>query len=816
MLKDLKYAVKMLAKNPGFTVVAVSSLAIGIGANSAIFSFADAMLLRPLPVMKPSGVVTINPGAAGNLGSDNSISYPDYVDFRDRNRTFDGLVAYQYGQFGFAPNSSVVPEMAFGAFVSGNFFRVLGVEPTIGRAFRTGEDQAAGRDPVAVLSHDFWLAHFNGSRAAIGSKMRLNGIEFTVIGVAPAAFTGMDQFVKPALFLPLAMSPAVNGVDNLNKRDARWLNVKGRLKPGVTNAEGQADLNAIGKVLQKMYPKEPRNQKIRVETELALRIEQSPPDAGMIEMLSLLAACVLLVACANVAGLLLSRATARGREIAVRLAIGAARWQLVRQLFLENLLLAIAGGVFGMLIALAGIKLFASLPIPSDVPISFDITLDQRVLVFALVVSLVSTLLFGLTPAWRSSKSDVVSALKARDTGGLGKRRLWGRNVLVSAQLAISVVLLIVAAVIFRGFQNELTQGPGFRTGGLFLMTFDSQMRHYTTAQNEKFYKQMLDRARSAPGIRSAALSSGIPFSFNNSTKNIVPEGHTLRRGEQGPAIFDSVVSDGYFKTMDIPIVRGRPFLDSDKANTLPVAIVNEHFANHFWPHRDAIGKRIHLEDANGPLAQVVGVAKQAKYLWIAESPSDFIYLPFSQQQRSAMTLIAESTSSDASVLAPVLRQVVHGIDPNMPAFDVRSMQDLFSKRAVQTPGIIVKAVAGMGLMALALAVLGLYGLIAYSVSRRTREIGIRMAVGADRNGVLQMILRQGLVLALSGIAVGLAGGIAVSRAVGSMFIMSFAPPNPALFVVVALPLVIVALLAAYVPARRASLIDPMRALRDE
>jgi predicted permease len=816
VLKDLKYAARMLAKNPGFTAVAVCSLAIGIGANSAIFSFADALLLRPLPVMKPSGVVTVNPGSVGAFATNTSISYPDYLDFRDRNRTFDGLVAYQYSQFGYAPNPKVVPEMQFGLFVSGNFFRLLGVEPALGRGFRTDEDKVPGRDPVVVLGHDFWLAHFNGTSSAVGSKIRLNGIEFTVIGVAPPAFTGIDQFVKPGLFLPIAMSPAISGTDNLNNRDHRWLNVKGRLKPGVTNARAEADLNAIGRVLQQTYPSEPRDQKIRVETELALRIEQSPPDASLIEMLIVLAICVLLVACANVAGLLLSRANARSREIAVRLAVGAARWQLIRQLFLENLLLAIGGGIFGILIALAGMKLFASIPIPSDVPISFDISLDQRVLVFTLIVSLVSTFLFGLMPAWRSSRSDVVSALKARDADGAKKGRLWGRNILVSGQLAISVVLLIVAAVIFTGFRSQIAQGPGFQTDHLFLMSFDSQMVHYTKAQNEHFYKQLLDRVRSAPGIRSAALTSIIPFSFGADAKPVLPEGRTLGRGEQPPIAFDSIVGDGYFQTMHIPILRGRGLLESDKPDSPRIAVVNQHFANRFWPYQNAIGKRFHLQDAKGPLVQIVGIARQAKYIWIAEPPSDFVYLPFSQNQQNAMTLVAESPSSDASGLAPVLRHIVLALDPNMPAFDVRTMHDLFTKRAIQTPNIINESVAAMGVMALVLAIIGLYGLIAYSVSRRTREIGIRMAIGASRRGVLQMILQQGLVLALAGCVLGLALGVVASRLVGSMFVLSSSGSNPILFLVIVLPLLVVALLAASVPARRASLIDPMRALREE
>lgn len=816
MINDVKYAVRMLAKNIGFTAVAVCSLAIGIGANSAIFSFADAMLLRPLPVPKSDEVVTVNPGAASGLRTDNSVSYPDYIDFRDRNRSFTSLVAYQYQEFGYAPNSSVVPQMQFGAFVSGNFFDVLGVQPKLGRGFLPSEDNVPDRDRVVVLSHDFWVANCDSAASAVGSKIRLDGMDFTVVGVAPASFTGMDQFLKPMMFMPIAMSPSLAGTDNLNKRDVRWLNVKGRLKPGATNAAAAADLNAIEKALQQTYPTEPRNQKIRVESELRLRIEQSPPDTGMVEMLILLALCVLLVACANVAGLLLSRATVRGREIAVRLAIGAARWQLLRQLFVENLLIALGGAVFGILVALAGMRLFASIPIPTDVPVSFDFSLDRRVLIFTLLVTVTSTFLFGLVPAWRSSRADLISGLRARDADATRTGRLWGRNVLVSGQVAVSLMLLISSAVIFTGFRQHLIEGPGYQTDHLYLMGFDPQLRHYTATQNEQFYKQLLDRTRSNSAVRSAALASSIPFGFNGDAKPVLPEGRTLQRGEQAQKILYATVSDGYFETMPIPILHGRGFERYDAKDSPRVAVINEHMAQHFWPHQDALGKQVHLNDANGPLVQIVGIAKQSKYLWVSEAPQDFLYLPFSQNQQTSMMLIAESPISDASMLAPVLRGLVQGIDRNMPAFEARTMRDMYDKRAIETPGIIVKAVAGMGIMALILAVIGLYGLISYSVTRRTREFGIRMAVGADQRNVLGMILREGLLLAGSGTFVGLGLGLFAARLIGSTFIVSSSGMNPVLFVLIALPLLAVALLATYAPARTASRIDPMRSLREE
>lgn len=816
MLNDIRYALRMLAKNPGFTAVAIASLAIGIGANSAIFSFADGLLLRPLPVLQPSRVSTITPVTSSAFGASTAISYPDYVDLRDKNRTFDGLVAFNYESYGFAPDARAVPVIKLGLLVSGNFFRVLGVEPELGRGFRSDEDRVAGRDAVAVLGHDFWLSQFGGSTAVIGQKVRLNGIEFTVIGVAPERFTGVDQYMRPALFVPIAMASRVGEQDVLTKRDARWLVVKGRLKPGVSNAEAQADLNSVAIVLQKSYPKADANLRLQVQTELAARIAQDPPDAGLIQMLLLLALCVLLVACANVAGLLLSRAAARSREIAVRLAIGAARWRLVRQLFIENLLLALAGAILGIAIAYAGVRLFASIPIPPGLPIVFTIQLDHRVLLFTLAIAIASTFLFGLVPALRSSRPDMVSALKARDAELGSKRKSWGRNTLVSAQIAGSLVLLIISGLLVEGFRNQLARGPGFRIDSLYLTSVDVKLIHYSDTQRDRFYKQLMERARIAPGVKSAALASSIPMSVDINGIGIVPEGYRLQKGEQALTVFNSVVSDGYFRTMDIPLLRGRAFAKSDKPDTPLVAVVNQHLAQHYWPNQDVIGKRFHLKDASGPLLQIVGIAKDSKYLWIAEPTLDFLYLPFAQNPQSAMTLVTESETKEASGLAPVARKLIHDLDPEIPVFSSMTMQDLYTKRAVKTPNIIVEAVSGMGAMGLILAVVGLYGSIAYSVSRRTREIGIRMAIGADHREVLRMVLKQGFVIALAGTAFGLVLGFIAWRLVQSQILSSFGSISFLLFPAVAVPLVAIAMLATCAPARRASRIDPMRALREE
>jgi predicted permease len=816
MLSSIKHAFRILRKDPAFTLIAVFSLAIGIGATSAMFSFSDALLLRPLPVMKPDGVVDVTTAGTAAFGSNTTISYPDYVDLRDRSRTFDGLVAASYGQFGFSPNAQTLPRMKFGLFVSGNFFRVLGVEPDLGRGFRADEDQAEGRDAVVVLGHDFWVSQYNSNPSVLGSRMRLNGVEFTVIGVAPEKFTGIDQYFRPELFVPLAMSPRMGQSNLLHKRDARWLFVKGRLKPGAGLDQAQADVAVIAKELQKTYPDTNRDQRLKVETELQMRVEQSPPNAAMAAMLVLLGLCVLAVACANVAGLLLSRSRARSREIAIRLAVGAGRRSLVRQLLFENLLVAVAGGVGGVAVAYAGAQFFNTLPIPSDLPIVFSCEIDNRVLLFTLAVSVVSTLFFGLAPALRATRPDLVRSLKAADADSGGKKRFRGRNSIVAGQVALSLVLLVISEVLLQGFRDQLLQGPGFRTERLFLTSFETDLAHYSSDQASQFYKNLLQRTRSAPGVRSAALTSVVPMIGGDSV-DIVPEGYQMARGQHALTIFDACVSDGYFNTMGIPIQQGRGFLESDQKGAPLVAVVNETAAKHFWPKGGALGKRFHLKSANGDLVQVVGIARTSKYFWIAEPPLDYVYLPFRQNERSGLALLTESVGPDAASVAPAVREVVRGLDPDMPAFDIRTMRDLYTQRAVKTPNMIAEIVAGLGLMGLVLAIVGLYGLVAYSISRRTREIGIRMAIGADRSKVIWMVLKQGLQLGVAGVAVGLViSFFACNVLTAKLWIATFDHVNPLLYAAIALPLLLITGMAALAPARRASRIDPMRALREE
>jgi predicted permease len=814
LFQDIRFAIRVLLKNRAFTLVAILSLAVGIGANSAMFSFADTLLLRPLPVLHPSQVVTVQSKTAKDrLGF---LSYPDYVDYRNRTTTFDSLVACRVAPFGFAANPEALPQVKYGMMVSGNLFQAMGVEPALGRSFRPDEDQVPGRDAVMVLGYDFWMQQFSGDRAAIGKTVRLNGLDFTIIGVAPKDFTGMDQYLRLPFFIPLHMSPRLAADpkhDLLEARDDRGLLVKGRLKPGVSLERANAEFQSIAKGLEQLYPATNHDQSVAIQTEFQTRVAGDPYDSVLVAMLLTLSALVLLVACANVANLLLNRARARSREIAVRLAIGAGRMRLVRQLLTESLLIGVGGGLAGIAVAYGGIAFLNQLQIPTELPISLTFHLNTRTLLFGMAGSVVSVLLFGLIPAFQTTRTDLVRSLKSADADSLGKQRIWGRNLLVVGQVAVSLVLLIMTSMMYRGFTHELRVGPGFRTDHLLVMSFDPTVMKFTEAQAQQFFKQVVDRVALTPGVKSAALTSVLPMLPLNEGKTIVPEGYQLPKGKENVSLLSDTVDEHYFDTMGIDIVRGRAFGSGDTATSPKVAIVNQVLADKYWPNQDPIGKRFHLNDAKGPLVQIVGVAKTAKYIFISEPPQEFLYVPLAQDPKSRITLIAQSIG-DAQGLAAPLREVVRGIDANQPIYDVHTMEEIFQMRAVKTPNLIVETVGGMGMMGLLLAMVGLYGLVAYSVSRRTREFGIRMAIGAESQQVLRMVMRQGLQLSLAGIAIGLVMSLGAGRVLKAA--LGSGNSDPASSVVVSVVLLAVTLLAAYVPALRASRVAPMKALRWE
>ena len=818
--QDVRYGCRMLARAPGFTAIAVLSLAVGIGANCAIFSFADALLLRPLPVARPGEVLTVGSTmtieALGVRGL--SSSYRDYVDLRDRSKTFSGLAAFTYVTAGFASRPGAVPALKMGVLASGNTFSVMGVQPALGRGFLPEEDRVPNRDAVVVLGNALWQQQYGSDPAVVGRRVDLNGRPFTVIGVAPPAFTGLNQYVRADFFVPLMMAPLFftdPKTDALEARDALNFTLKGRLAPGSSQAAAQAEVAAIGADLARAYPGTNKNRRWAVRTELQARIGQSPPDAMLVAMLATLAVAVLLVACANVAGLLTSRAPVRAREIAMRLAIGAGRGRLVRQLVTESLLTALAGGVAGLGVGYAGLLLFRQVELPTDLPIMLAFRMDHRALLFSLAVSVASAVLSGLLPAIQAARADLTAVMKAGDAVDPRRRRRWGRTVLVGGQVAVSVVLLAVALFMYRGFAAQLSAGPGYRTDHLLMMTFDTSLLRYGEAQSAQFFKDVADRAREVPGVVSVAMATAFPMATDGvGVEPLVPEGFQFPAGKENAAVLASRIDEHYFDTLGLTLLRGRGFTAADGPDGTKVAIVNEPFAQHYWPGQDPIGKRFRLV-RDGAWVQVVGLAKTSKYLFIAEPPTEFVYLPHRQRRMDQMVMVVRSAGDPASLAGP-LREVAHRLDAAMPVYNVRTMEEFYRMRVTTIFHVIVGAVGGMGLMGLGLAIVGLYGLVAYAASRRTREIGIRMAIGADQGAVLRMVLRQGLVLATVGLVAGLAASVGAGRLLAAAFPTGLPQSGTGTLLTLVPVVLAVTFLAAYVPARRASRTSPVQALRQE
>jgi predicted permease len=827
--QDVIYGCRMLVANPGFTSVAILSLAVGIGANCAIFSFADALLLRPLPVVRPGELLTIGSKQAVEAfgASGISSSYRDYVDLRERTKGFASIAAFSYVTSGVTTDPKVVPRLHMGMVVSDNFFSVMGVQPDRGRIFRPEEHAVPGRDAVVVLSHSLWDRLFGADPSVLGRQVLIRGIEFTIVGVAPEQFTGLNQFVRAEFFVPLMMWPRLVGTPQfqpLEARDARQLTLKGRLSPGVSMQAAQTELTVIAKDLERAYPDTNKNRGLIVRTELQARMDSDPPDATLIAMLTTLALAVLLVACANVAGLMTSRSPARAKEMALRLAIGAGRGRLVRQLLTESLLIALGGGVLGLAVGYAGMMLFRQIEIPTDLPIRLAFEMDRRALLVSLAVSVVSAVLFGVVPAIQAARTDLNAVMKASESTAPGTRRRWGRTVLVGGQVAISVILLTLATFMYGGFRAQLIAGPGYRTDHLLIMRFDPSLVRYSEEQSRQFFQKLADGARAVPGVRRIALTSSIPM-LNDTlgTSAVVPEGFQFPAGKDNANVFSASVDEHYFDAMGIAMLSGRNFRENDAASAPRVAVVNEQFAKHYWPGQDPVGKRLQIDDglrrtANGSArvwVEIVGLTKMSKYIFVAEPPTDFVYFPYRQQPPQPMAMLAQSAGDPTELTTP-LREVVQGLDSNLPIFTVRTMEEVYRMRAISVFNVIIGTVGAMGLMGLGLAIVGLYGLLAYAVSRRTKEIGIRMAIGATRSTVLRMVLRQAFVLTLVGLAIGLIASVGVDRLLQAAFPSGDNGFHPMALIIVTPFVIAVTFLAAYIPARRASRLDPMKALRYE
>jgi predicted permease len=788
-----------------------------VGANAGIFSFADAVLLRPLPVAHPSEVLsvrtqTLSQNSLLRLGS-GLWSYEDFLDYRRQNRSFEGLVAFELVPAGFARDANSQAQLKMGFLVTGDFFRVLGVEPSIGRGFRPDENEALARDAVVVLSHDLWEQEFSSDPSIVGRQIRLGGLDFSVVGIAPESFTGMDQYIRPAFYVPLMMGPKLvpSMPDLLTNRSTRLLNVKGRLRPGMTIAGAAAEASSLAKSFEESFPDTNRGIGATVRTEIQTRLDREP--YALIQQIILfgMVVVVLLIACANVANLQLSRGRARAREIAVRLAIGASRIQLIRQFMIENLLISLVSGLLGLLLAVLFVRVFSTLEAPGDVPVQLSFQLDSRVLGFTLLIAIASAVVFGLIPALSSTSKGLVAMMRSGEADQ-ARKRFFGRTALVIAQVAGSFVLLVAATQLYRGFSYALTSDYGFRTDHRLTMRFDPTLVGYSPKQTEEFYKTVVERARELPGVKSAALSFFIPTTIDFRQQSVAPEGYQFPPGQETTSVFADIVDHNLFGTLGVPILRGRGFLPTDTADSPPVVVVNEAFAQKYLGS-NPIGKRIQLNNSKSRWVEVVGMTVTGKHMAITEPPLEFVYLPLAQNPESRMTILVETYADPASLVGP-MRQMVRSIDANLPIFRVRTMDDLFQQRTVKSLRVVNGIFASAGLVGLALALVGLYAVVSYQVARRTREIGVRMALGAQRMHVLKMILRHAGIMGVIGAGVGLILSIVSSRIIAES--LGVSPFNPIVFGLLALGLVGTTLLAAALPARRAAAIDPQLALRQE
>jgi predicted permease len=821
MWQDIKHGIRVLLKSPGFTSIAILSIAIGVGANAAMFSVADGLVFRPLPVPRASEVVSII-GLERNVGFGNRrLSYPDYVDLRDRTKSFRTLVAYTTVVTTFADRADALAQRKVGAAVTGNLLEAMEVPAALGRTFRADEDQVPGRNPVVILDYDEWTQEYSADPAIVDRRIYIGGVEFTVIGVTPPGFTGIDHDVKPSFYVPTAMYTAVqNGVprDVLTRRELRNFVVKGRLAPGVTQAEAGTDVQQLASSLAQTYPETSRNRDLLVRTQLqAYRDQPNGGDTNLVVMLMTLAFVVLAIACANLAGLLASRAPVRAREVALRMAVGAGRWRVVRQLVTESLILAATGGLLGLVISYLIINVFRTVEYPTDIPLKLTFELDARAIAVAIVLATGSAILTSLLPAWRAARADLVRSLKDTTGENRGRARQWGRSVLVCGQVAASLVLLAVAMFMYRAFQTQLDQGPGFRTQGLLFASFDPGLARYDNARTEAFYRLLKDRAQALPGVQSVTLASNVPMRTDNlQFSRLVPEGFQLAQGIESITSPSNIVDDGYFDTTGIRIVEGRGFRATDDRDSPSVVVVNQQFASHYWPGQSAIGKRVRVLGERERYVEIIGVAANSKQFFIAERPVEFVYFAHEQSPPSRRSLMLASNQS-AEALAEPVRAMVRSIDPGMPVLGLRTMEDYYDARAVGIARLLVGTIGGMGTIGVVLAMVGLYGLMAYAVSRRTREFGIRIAVGAEPSSVLGMVLKKGMLLAGAGIVIGVIASIGADGLLQAVFESQMSrTTNIGAYVSVVTALVIVTLLAAYLPARRAARTDPLRALRQE
>jgi len=805
--EDVAYAFRMFVKSPGFTAVAVLTIALGIGANSTIFSWINSTLLNPIPGMTGSGAV-VSLSLGGTASDPRPFSYPDYVDLRDHNKSFSGLIASDLRSLNLTGNGK--PQRVWSALCSANYFDVLGVRPMLGRGFLPAEDTKAGSAPVAVISYRLWQTRYGGKPEIIGQTISLNQHPYTIVGVTPPVFQGSQTGLRTELWVPLlASEQLISNRKLLEERDAMWLMVLGRLRHGVTAEQGQAEMNTLIQQLVSQYPEahQGRNDVI------AFPLWRAPYGANgylymLLPTLMAISGVVLLLACANVANLLLVRSVARRREMAIRLAIGASRGRLVRQLLIESLVLSLAGGALAMLITTWSAGTFGSFIPPTNIPIFLDVRADRVVLLVTLAVSMFTGMIFGILPALRASNLAPVAVLK-EDTGSAsgGQRKARLSRALVVMQIALSLLLLVCAGLFIRSFENAQHADVGFNPDHVLLATVDLFSAGYTKEQGIEFDRQLLAKLETLPDVQSVSMSSWVPLGFSLSSSVTQPEGY-VPRPHESMDIANTNVGPNYLRTMQIPVIEGREFTAEDQESSQAVAVVNQEFVRRYWPGQDAIGKKL---SADGLTFTVIGVARDCDYNNLHEAKEPFFYVPIYQDYARG-PVIHMRVAGDPLTYTATLEKAIHELNADMPVLDEST---LATRVHVASTGSRIAGtfVGAFGVLALVLAAIGIYGVIAYTTRERTHEIGIRLALGAQRRDVLRLVLLQGMQLTIAGLVMGVALALMLTRFLQKI-LFGVTATDVITYAGVAALLAIVALAACWIPAWRAMRVDPMVALR--
>jgi predicted permease len=808
--QDIRYSVRMIVKAPGYAAIAILTLALGIGANTTIFSWINSALLNPVPgIFNPSKVVSLT---LGTPGQPFGFTYPDLEAVRNGQQSFTGIAACSFVQM--SVTGKAKPERVWGMVTSANYFDVLGVRPFLGRAFLPAEDEKPGGAPAVVISYRLWQTHFGANPDVVGQNIEINKHAYTIVGVTPAAFQGSQTGVRTEIWVPIMMEAQLDARgDLIHDHHNFWLLIFGRLKPGVSPAKAQAEMTLRLKPEAKNYPEEHKGK----DTVTAYPLWRNPWGLNsflstLLPMLMTIAGLVLLLACANVANLMLVRSVSRRREIAIRMSLGASRWRLVRQLLVESLMLALAGGGVALLITFwtAG-SLMKFMP-DTDFPLSLTIGADRTVMFATLAIALLTGIIFGILPALRSSGVAPITVLKedsSSASGTLRKARLAGG--LVVAQISLSLLLLVCAGLFIRSVRSAQQIYPGFNSHNVWIASYDLFTAGYSEATGAEFDRQLVAKLEALPGVQSVSLSDRVPLGFGGGSTSVKPEGYVSQPNEVMETQA-AVITSNYFKTMQIPIVKGRDFSPQDTKSSQRAAIVSEAFAERYWPHQEALGKQLNSDFTNEWFT-VVGVARDTKVRALNETPTPFVYLPLVQYYKAGMIINAR-VAGDPLTVGKTIQNTVHELNPDLVMYNVNTLesQELFASFGQRVAGTFVGA---FGLLALVLAAVGIYGVTAYTTRQRTHEIGIRVALGASKEDILRLVLGHGLRLTLIGLGFGLAASFALTRYLSGL-LLGVTSHDALTFSSVAVLLCAVSLFACYIPTRRAMRVDPMVALHYE